>query len=151
MHLLEASQNDLNWHVSIHWIVEAEEGLCNFPNSWLSVVLLHSSNDLWGYKRPKSCGSQYDASCVVRFFNRIFKDGYKGCIHVVQLVAAILLDLPPLLGDALSGVYERACWDIMECAHIQCVNTLLRGQQSIPWFKELIASKMFKPRVEYMW
>ena len=33
MHLLKASQNDLNWHFSIHWIVEAEEGLFISPNT----------------------------------------------------------------------------------------------------------------------
>ena len=71
LHLLEDSQHDLNWHVLIHWIVEAEEGLFNLPDSWISIVLLQSGNDLWGCKRPESSGSRDGASCVVRFVNCI--------------------------------------------------------------------------------
>ena len=68
---------------------------------------------------------------MVLFVNRIIKDSDKVCLHVLQNVAAILLDLPPLLGDALFDVYERSCWDIEECAHVWCVNPLLRGQQIV--------------------
>ena len=68
---------------------------------------------------------------MVLFVNRIIKDSDKVCLHVLQRVAAILLDLPPLLGDALFDVYERSCWDIEECAHVWCVNPLLRGQQIV--------------------
>ena len=68
---------------------------------------------------------------MVRFVNHIIQDGDKVCLHIVQHVVSILLDLPPLLGDALFGVCERAFWDIEKCAHIRCVNPLLRGQQSV--------------------
>ena len=64
---------------------------------------------------------------MVRFVNCIIEYGDKGCLHVLQRAAAILLDLPPLLGDALFDVCERARWDIEECAYIRCVNSLLRG------------------------
>ena len=68
---------------------------------------------------------------MVQFVNRIIEDDDKGCPHVVQNFSAILIDLTLLLGNALFGFCEPARWDIKECSHIQCVNPLLRVQQSL--------------------
>ena len=68
---------------------------------------------------------------MVLFVNCILEDSDKVCLHVLQNVAAILLDLPPLLGDVLFDVCERSCWDIKECAHGRCANPLLCGQQIV--------------------
>ena len=95
------------------------------------MVLLHSGDDFWGCKCPESHGYHYGVFCVVQFFNCILEDDDKGFLQVVQRFAAILLELPPLLGNAMFGVCEHAFWDIEECAHIWCVGPLLRGQQSV--------------------
>ena len=71
--------------------------------------MLHSGDDLRVCKRPESRGSHDGASRVVICVNHTLKYCDEGCLHVFQSVVAILIDLPPLLGDFLFIVCERIC------------------------------------------